>query len=74
MLAIGLTERRVQPESCVSYHYLTPDTARRFVDPFAGRLLESDVLVDPWRYRLGVRMRGSQPRDRGSIPRTATKL
>ena len=25
-----------------------------------------------WRYRLGVRTRGSQPRDRGSIPRTAT--
>ncbi len=27
-----------------------------------------------WRYRLGVRTRGSQPRDRGSNPRTATKF
>ena len=26
------------------------------------------------RYRLGVRTRGSQPRDRGSNPRTGTKL
>ena len=35
-------------------------------------LLKSEVLIDEWRYRLGVRTRGSQPRDRGSIPRTAT--
>ena len=27
-----------------------------------------------WRYRLGVRIRGSHPRDRGSIPRTATRV
>lgn len=26
-----------------------------------------------WRYRLGVRMDGSQPFDRGSNPRSATK-
>ncbi len=26
-----------------------------------------------WRYRLGVRMDGSQPSDRGSNPRSATK-
>jgi hypothetical protein len=34
-------------------------------------LLELQVLTG--RYRLGVRTRGSQPRDRGSNPRTATK-
>ena len=27
-----------------------------------------------WRYRLGVRTGGSQPSNRGSIPRSATKL
>ena len=27
-----------------------------------------------WRYRLGVRIHGSQPWDRGSIPRTATNF
>jgi hypothetical protein len=33
-----------------------------------------ELMVQPgeWRYRLGVRTRGSQPRDRGSNPRTAT--
>src|SRR6187399_3266921 len=35
-------------------------------------MLVSVVPVDECRYRLGVRTRGSQPRDRGSIPRTAT--
>src|SRR5207244_3348544 len=36
-------------------------------------LLISGVLTGAWRYRLGVRTRGSQPRDRGSNPRTATR-
>ena len=43
--------------------------------PIDGRsraLLRSGVPAGAWRYRLGVRTRGSQPRDRGSIPRTAT--
>ena len=30
-------------------------------------------MISPrWRYRLGVRTDGSQPSDRGSIPRSAT--
>src|SRR5439155_2878005 len=36
-------------------------------------LLTYGIRRGEWRYRLGVRTRGSQPRDRGSIPRTATK-
>ena len=36
-------------------------------------LVKSEVPDGEWRYRLGVRTRGSQPRDRGSIPRTATR-
>ena len=35
-------------------------------------LVKYEVRDGEWRYRLGVRTRGSQPRDRGSIPRTAT--
>src|SRR5207344_1600098 len=35
-------------------------------------LVKCEVRGSEWRYRLGVRTRGSQPRDRGSIPRTAT--
>src|SRR5688572_17963055 len=38
-----------------------------------------DCIIEVWldpecRYRLGVRTRGSQPRDRGSNPRTGTIL
>ena len=35
-------------------------------------MLTLEVPIGAGRYRLGVRTRGSQPRDRGSIPRTAT--
>src|SRR5438132_10615132 len=44
----------------------------RNMDRYDTGLLESRVRTGAWRYRLGVRTRGSQPRDRGSIPRTAT--
>ena len=35
-------------------------------------IYKSEPELFSGRYRLGVRIRGSQPRDRGSIPRTAT--
>jgi hypothetical protein len=45
-----------------------------------GRLTRAESACYYWkflrscRYRLGVRTRGSQPRDRGSNPRTGTKF
>ena len=42
------------------------------VDAANGRWVQLEVQSGEWRYRLGVRTRGSQPRDRGSNPRTAT--
>src|SRR5438094_9142316 len=36
--------------------------------------IESSYRQTKSRYRLGVRTRGSQPRDRGSNPRTGTTL
>ena len=44
--------------------------AERGRDPSSLLTFEGSSRV--WRYRLGVRTRGSQPRDRGSNPRTAT--
>src|SRR5205807_3331623 len=41
--------------------------------PHSTSLITSRVPTGGWRYRLGVRTRGSQPRDRGSNPRTATR-
>src|SRR6185295_4976407 len=35
-------------------------------------LIKSKVRSSEWRYRLTVRTDGSQPSNRGSIPRTAT--
>ena len=43
------------------------------VDDWRGRSLEF-LFPEACRYRLGVRTRGSQPRDRGSNPRTGTNL
>ena len=37
------------------------------------RKKQSTFYDQRWRYRLGVRMDGSQPFDRGSNPRSATK-
>jgi hypothetical protein len=37
-------------------------------------VIRFEVTLGGRRYRLGVRTRGSQPRDRGSNPRTATTL
>ena len=49
--------------------------SQRSMDSHHTSLLGSRVPIRPGRrYRLGVRTRGSQPRDRGSIPRTATTI
>src|SRR5438132_1659373 len=45
-----------------------------FVDAAKTRALQLEVPADVWRYRLTVRTDGSQPSNRGSIPRTATIL
>ena len=78
----GTTPRRAQQE-----HRSTEATSRMAVIIAAVQCIPGRHAVDAFakrsiylgscplcRYRLGVRTRGSQPRDRGSNPRTGTSL
>src|SRR5207245_3676051 len=47
-------------------------SSQRLVDRRRSSPLECKVPSGEWRYRLTVRTDGSQPSNRGSIPRTAT--
>src|SRR5438105_14678287 len=62
------------PEKRVRALFGRLDCARAFVDAAKTRALQLEVPAGVWRYRLTVRTDGSQPSNRGSIPRTATIL
>src|SRR5580765_7252850 len=48
--------------------------SQRSMDSIIQTLLKLGVLVGECRYRLAARTHGSQPWNRGSIPRTGTNL
>src|SRR5436309_6757914 len=78
----GLSMRRTGGVSRPATKYAAPSaTSARRTSPASQRmdsiiqsLVNSRFPTNERRYRLGVRTRGSQPRDRGSNPRTATRL